>query len=125
MMWLPTYAHVVRMHEKLIAKTGGSHGVRSADLIESALYRASAAFEGVEAYPTITDKAAAIGCGLIQNHGFIDGNKRVGIAIMLLVLRQNGVIISYTQPELIHVGLSIARGDMDVPQLAAWIREHI
>lgn len=78
----------------------------------------------MEAHPTIIDKAAAIGCGLTQNHGFVDGNKRIGVTTMLLILRRNGISLTYTQEELVQLGLDVAQGMMDVAQVAEWIREH-
>ena len=125
MIWLPTTAQVIRLHEKLIARTGGSDGVRDAGLIESAVMRAMAQYGGVEAYPTIPDKAAAVCCGLIQNHGFIDGNKRIGIATMLLILRKNGVCPDYTQAELVCLGLDAAQGLLSVEEVSAWIHAHV
>lgn len=124
MIWLPTTENVLLLHQKLVAASGGADGVRDMGLIESALARAQAAFGGVEAYTGIIAKAAALGCGLTQNHGFVDGNKRIGMATMLLVLRRNGIRLSYTQEELIALGLSVAQGNDDVEQIAAWIENH-
>ena len=70
--------------------------------------RANAAFGASEAYPTIEEKAAAVCCGLIGNHGFIDGNKRIGVMVLLLLLSKNGVDLRYTQGELIRLGLDAA-----------------
>lgn len=123
-MWLPALDHVLLLHKKLIEQTGGADGVRDLGLIESALQRAYAAFGGVEAHPGVIGKAAAVGCGLTQNHGFIDGNKRIGMASMLLILRRNGIALSYTQDELVQLGLSVAQGKMDVPQVREWIENH-
>ena len=124
MSWLPTLQQLILLHEKTVARTGGAQGVRDAGLIESALMRASAEFGGVEAYPTTAQKAAAVCCGLIGNHGFVDGNKRIGVMAMLLILRQNGVTLNYTQPELIRLGLEAAQGLLDVEDVAAWIESH-
>lgn len=124
MMWLPALDHVLLLHKKLIEQTGGADGVRDLGLIESALQRAYAAFGGVEAHPGVIGKAAAVGCGLTQNHGFIDGNKRIGMASMLLILRRNGIALSYTQDELVQLGLSVAQGKTDVPQVREWIENH-
>lgn len=124
MIWLPTIENVLLLHHKLIEATGGADGVRDLGLIESALSRALAAFGGVEAYSGLAEKAAAVGCGLTQNHGFVDGNKRIGMAAMLLILRRNGVQLSYSQDELVGLGLEVAQGCADVEQVAAWIRQH-
>lgn len=124
MIWLPTVENVLLLHQKLIDRSGGSAGVRDLGLIESALARAEAAFGGVEAHQGIIRKAAAVGCGLTQNHGFVDGNKRIGMAAMLLILRRNGVKLAYTQAELVTLGLEVAQGKADTEQVAAWIARH-
>lgn len=124
MIWLPTVEHILLLHRKMIACSGGSSGVRDMGLIESAIARGQAAFGEVELYSSIEQKSAAIGCGLTQNHGFVDGNKRIGMAAMLLILRRNGVHISYTQQELIELGLAVAQGVLDVEETTAWIQRH-
>jgi len=124
MIWLPTTENVVLLHQKLIEASGGSAGVRDIGLIESAVNRAKAAFSGVEAHPGIVAKAAAVGCGLTQNHGFVDGNKRIGMAVLLLILRRNGVHLSYTQDELVALGLAVAQGDADLEKVQNWIEQH-
>ncbi|MBR2924137.1 MAG: type II toxin-antitoxin system death-on-curing family toxin [Clostridia bacterium] len=123
-MWLPTIDNILLLHQKMAEQSGGSSGVREIGLIESALARGQAAFGDVELYPAIEQKAAAIGCGLTKNHGFLDGNKRIGMATMLLILRRNGVLLSYTQEELIALGLAVAQGAADVEEMTAWIQEH-
>lgn len=124
MIWLPTTENVLLLHRKLVEASGGSAGVRDIGLIESALNRAKSAFAGVEAHPGIVAKAAAVGCGLTQNHGFIDGNKRIGMAVMLLILRRNGVALAYTQDELVALGLAVAQGTADVEHVENWIETH-
>lgn len=121
MIWLPTIEHVLRLHTKLVARTGGSVGVRDVGLIESALARPKSGYGDVELYPIVDEKAAALCCGLIGNHGFVDGNKRIGVAVMLLVLAKNGVSIRYTQDELINLGLSIALGQIREKDVVGWI----
>lgn len=120
----PTCAQVVEFHRRIIAATGGCDGLRSTALLESALARAHAGFDGQQLYPSIEAKAAAAGCGLIQNHPFADGNKRIGIAVMLLILRSNGITPHYTQAELIALGLDVASGTIDIPQVTDWIHTH-
>lgn len=124
MIWLPTIDHILLLHQKMIACSGGSAGVRDIGLIESALARGQAAFGDIELYPAIGQKAAAIGCGLTKNHGFVDGNKRIGMASILLILRRNGVQLAYTQEELIALGLAVAQGLFDVEETLSWIQKH-
>ena len=123
-IWLPELSDVMRFHTMVSEATGGADGVREAGLVDSALARASAAFGGVEAYPDVIGKAAAAGCGLVQNHGFIDGNKRIGVAVMLLILRRNGVTLRYTQDELAQLGFGLAQGLLSVPETIRWIEDH-
>jgi len=124
MIWLPTIEHILLLHQKMISCSGGSAGVRDLGLIESALARGQASFGEVELYPDIEQKAAAIGCGLMQNHSFVDGNKRLGMATMLLILRRNGVQLAYTQEELIDLGLAVAQGTANVKEVTEWIQAH-
>jgi len=86
--------------------------------------RASAEFGGVEAYPSVAQKAAAVCCGLISNHGFVDGNKRIGVMAMLLILSKNGVLLQYSQQELIRLGLDAAQGLLSVENVTDWIESH-
>ena len=109
----------------MLARTGGSGGVRDIGLIESALARGSAAFGGVEAYPDDMHKIAAITCGLIQNHGFVDGNKRVGIAVFLLLSQDYGVRLQYTQDDLIELGFHIAADHWHVDRVTDWMKRHL
>lgn len=125
MIWFPTVQQIIKLHDKVTERTGGYRGVRDLGLIESAIMRAQAQYGGVEAYNTIAEKASAVCCGLIGNHGFVDGNKRIGIMTMLLILRKNGIALRYTQAELICMGLDIAQGNIDVHGVAAWIEAHI
>lgn len=124
MIWLPTVDQVIRAHERLIERTGGSMGTRDAGLIESAIMRAHAGFGDQELYPTVAEKAAAVGLGLVCNHGFIDGNKRIGILMLLLILAQNGVRLQYTQRELIDLGLEAAQNHHATDSVARWIDVH-
>lgn len=118
-------ADVLLFHEKIIDKTGGGKGVRDIGLIESALSRAFVTFDGVELYGSIISKVSATVYSLIRNHGFIDGNKRIGIAVMLLLLQLNHINISFTQEELVKLGLGIASGLINETQISSWIEEHI
>lgn len=125
MMWFPSLEQVLLIHERLVSLTGGTAGIRDIGLIESALSRANAAFGGVEAHPGLLAKAAAVCCGLTQNHGFVDGNKRIGITTMLLLLQKNGICLQYQQEELVQLGLSVAQGLSNVSDVENWLTNHI
>ncbi len=117
-------ADIILLHEKVIAKTGGSQGIRDINLIESGIGRAFATFDGKDLYKTIEAKIAVITHSLISNHGFIDGNKRVGIVAMLLLLKLNGYTLCYSQQELIDLSLGIAAGKFNEHDIQAWITGH-
>lgn len=124
MMRSLSIANIRLMHQKLIDQTGGSHGIRDINLIESAVNRAFVTFDNNDLYKTVEDKIVAITFGLVNNHGFIDGNKRIGVAAMLLLLKLNGYILQYSQQELIGLGISIADGSMDEFDIKEWIKQH-
>lgn len=115
---------VLLLHQLLAEATGGSIGVRDEGLLDSALEQAFSGFGDREFYPTKEEKGARLGFSLISNHAFVDGNKRIGIYIMLTFLEMNGIRIHCTDKELVTVGLSVADGSMDYDQLLQWIHEH-
>ena len=84
-------------HDRIIERTGGSKGIRDKDLLESAINKPFQTFDGEDLYKDIIDKISAITFSLINNHGFIDGNKRIGVSVMLLLLKLNDIEIKYTQ----------------------------
>ena len=112
------------LHKLLAEETGGSIGVRDEGLLESALESAFSSFGGNEFYPTMEEKGARLGYTLISNHAFVDGNKRIGIYIMLIFLEVNGIRLECTNEELIEVGLSVAGGTMGYEALLNWVIEH-
>ena len=104
--------------------TGGSVGVRDEALLDSALENTFAGFGGEEFYPCKEEKGARLGYTLISNHAFVDGNKRIGIYVMLSFLEMNGIRISCTDDEIVTVVLSVADGSMKYGQLLQWVIDH-
>lgn len=115
---------VLLLHQILAAATGGSAGVRDEGLLDSALESAFAGFGDREFYPTKEEKGARLGYALIANHAFVDGNKRIGIYVMLSFLEMNGIRIRCTDEELVHIGISVADGSMGYPELLKWVVSH-
>ena len=115
---------VVMLHEQLICETGGSTGIRDDGLLESALEAPFQEFGGVSVYPSEQQKAARLGFGLIKNHPFVDGNKRIGAHAMLVFLELNGIELNHTSEELSEIILNLAAGDADLQSLLSWILEH-
>ena len=115
---------VLLLHQILAEATGGSAGVRDEGLLDSALEAAFAGFGDREFYPTKEEKAARLGYSLISNHAFVDGNKRIGIYVMLSFLEMNGIRLSCTDEEIVHIGLSVADGSMGYDELVDWVIYH-
>lgn len=119
-----TITQAIKVHTQLITETGGSAGVRDYGLLESAILSPFQTFDGGEIYPSVKQKAAQMCYALISNHPFVDGNKRIGVVVMMLLLELNGQNLHYTQQELIDLGLSIAKSEMEPEQIEKWLDEH-
>ena len=115
---------VLLLHKIMAQATGGSVGVRDEALLEAALDNAFSGFGDTEFYPTKEEKAARLGYELISNHAFVDGNKRIGMYVMLSFLEMNGIRIRCTDEELVHAGLSTADGSMGYEELLSWVISH-
>ena len=114
----------MRLHKILINDTGGSHGLRDESLLESALNVLFSSFEGVELFPTLLEKAARLAFGLVNNHPFIDGNKRIGIMAMQVMLQMNGIVFCCNNDELVELGLSIAKGELKYEDILKWLKTN-
>ena len=123
-MILLTKDEIIKIHQKLIDRTGGSQGLRDEGLLESAIYSAEMQYEDVEQYPTAEEKAARLCFSLTNNHAFVDGNKRIGVVVLLMTLRLNNISLAYSQSELFRLGLSVAKGESGYESILTWINEH-
>ena len=123
-MILLTKELILLLHDDLIREFGGSYGVREEGLLESAVYAPFQSFQGTELYPSVCQKAARLGYGLVKNHAFVDGNKRIGAHAMLVFLSLNHIELKYTQKELADMILSIAAGTSEYEDLLQWIIDH-
>lgn len=119
-----TAAQVLFIHARLIAETGGATGIRDLGLLEAAVARPKATFDGKDLYPEIVTKAAALMASLVRNHPFIDGNKRVGVAAAGIFLQQNGRRLVATNAEIEALALSVAKGALTVDQIPEWLGQH-
>ncbi len=115
---------LLKMHSDLLAQTGGLDGLRDEGLLESALAAPFQTYDAQELFRSIQEKAARLAYGLIQNHPFIDGNKRIGTHAMLVLLALNGIELIYTQDELSDIILKIAASTASYEDLLAWILKH-
>ena len=115
---------VLSLHRLLSESTGGDAGVRDEGLLASALDTPFAGFGDTAFYPTTEEKGARLGYGLVANHAFVDGNKRIGLLVMLVFLEMNGVPLSCTDDEMVRVGLSLADGSLSYEALLGWVIGH-
>jgi len=112
------------MHKELINETGGLDGIRDKGLLDSAISVPFQKFNNQDLFPTIQQKAARLGYGIIKNHAFVDGNKRIGAHTMLIFLAINGIELDYTQEELYTIILDIADNKLELADLTKWIIKH-
>ena len=117
-------AKVKLLHQLMAEATGGSVGVRDEGLLDSAIEGAFATFDGVELYPSKEEKAAKLGYSLISNHAFVDGNKRIGVYVMLSFLELNGIHIEAADEDVVSLGLGVADGSMEQKDILDWIHKH-
>ena len=115
---------ILQIHSSLITKTGGIDGIREYNLLDSSLKSIFQTFDGKELCPSILDKAAQLYYSLIENHPFLGGNKRIGVYLMLIFLKINGIDQNYSQEELIDFGLKIASGKMKKDEIKEWSGNH-
>lgn len=123
-MRLLTLGEVFALHRRILVETGGAPGVRDLNAIASAVSQQRVSAGGVDAYPTVIEKAAALAYSLVGNHGFIDGNKRVGHATMEVLLVLNGIDITASVDEQERLMLSLAAGKVSRIELVEWLRAN-
>ena len=117
-----TPEQVLFIHSRLVTETGGSHGLRDLALLESAVARPRATFDSKELYPDLFTKAAALMDSLINNHPFLDGNKRTGITATGLFFRINGWELTASSEELVACTMRVAMEGLEIDELANWLR---
>ena len=115
---------VLALHALQAARFGGSRRLRDRGALESAVARPQMTFGGEDLYPDVAAKAAALHHSLVQNHPFVDGNKRVGAHAMVLFLLANGFEPEFGPAELTQVTFAVARGELAAEALAIWIRQR-
>lgn len=123
MIWL-NETQIISLHRDVVNATGGSDGLRLEGLLQSALAAPLQTYDDKELFPSLTEKAARLAFGLTRFHPFVDGNKRIGVHAMLVVLALNGVQLTYTQKELSDLFLSLAAGEIGYDELRDWVDAH-
>lgn len=120
-----TLNQVLDLYRQLMAQSGGAAGIRDLNALESALAQPRATYAGEDLYPTLIDKAAILCYLLVQNHPFIDGNKRIGHAAMEVFLLLNGYEIQASVDKQEHIILAIASSQMKRVAFAQWLADHV
>ena len=115
---------VLFLHSRLIAETGGAHGIRDLGRLLSALGRPQATFEEKELYPDLFAKTAALMDSLVRNHPYVDGNKRTAIASAALFLRINGYHLVVDNDEMVSFTLACAQSQITLDDISDWFKRH-
>jgi death-on-curing protein len=120
-----TVNEVLESYSRIMQQSGGLVGIRDMGALESAVAQPQMTFDGDELYPTIIEKASALGFSLIQNHPFADGNKRTGHAAMETFLVVNNYQINASTDEQVNAILKVASSEMSREEFTEWLRTHI
>jgi len=122
---LLTQAQVLTLHQRIIAQSGGADGVRDVGALESAIAQPEMSYDEQDLYPTLIDKVGALGFSLINNHPFVDGNKRIGHAAIEVTLLMNGYEIKASVDAQETTILAVAAGEMDRADFLHWLQQHV
>jgi death-on-curing protein len=119
-----TSEQVLFIHSRVIAETGGIHGVRDLGLLESAVARPQVTFDGKELYADVFIKAAALMDSLVNNHPFANGNKRTGVMSAGLFLLINGYKLKIPSTAMADITMRVATKKVTIEKLAQWMRKN-
>ena len=120
-----TVTEILDLHQRVISQSGGAPGVRDANALDSAVAQPAMTFGGQELYPGLPEKAATLAFGIVMNHPFVDGNKRVGHAAMETCLVLNGHALDAPVDEQEQVCLQLAAGQLRREDFTAWVQSHV
>lgn len=119
-----TLSEVLDLYGQIMEQSGGAVGIRDLSALESALAQPQMTFDGEELYPTIAEKASALGFSLIRNHPFVDGNKRTGHASLEVFFVLNGFEIKASADEQERIVLQLAAGELERDEFTDWLKAH-
>lgn len=119
-----TLEEVLFIHDQAVKRFGGSFGVRDIGLLESALARPLASFDGQDLYPSLFDKAAALIHSLLKNHPFVDGNKRTSFAVTGLFLQINGIKLINAHDDAIAFTMNVENNSINLEDISSWLKDH-
>lgn len=118
------YHQALWIYRRIVEETGGSPGIREEGLLRSALARPQATFGGQDLYPTLFEKASALAESLVRNHPFVDGNKRMALTCLRVMLRLNGYQVVASQEAKAHLIERIVLKELTVQDVAQWLSKH-
>ena len=124
-MQLLTLEQILKLHQRIIEQSGGGIGIRDKGILESALAQPEMSYGGQDLYPTLIEKVSALGFSLINNHPFVDGNKRIGHAAIEVTLLMNGYEIQADVNMQEAVILAVAASKMDRETFLKWLQKHV
>lgn len=124
-MQLLTLEQVLELHQRIIEQSGGGIGIRDKGILESALAQPEMSYGGQDLYPSLIEKVSALGFSLINNHPFVDGNKRIGHAAVEVTLLMNGYEIQADVDTQEAVILAVAASEMNRKSFLEWLLKHV
>lgn len=119
-----TLIEVLELHRRILGQSGGASGIRDIGLLESAIAQPRMTYGQQDLYPSLLKKAAALEYSMIMNHPFVDGNKRIGHAVMEIFLIFNGMEIDALVEEQEQLILAIAAGMLGRERLVEWLKQN-
>lgn len=119
-----TVTQVLFIHDRAVKMFGGSFGVRDLGLVDSAVARPQASFDGQDLYQNIFDKAAALLQSLLKNHPFVDGNKRTALSSASILLELNGYKLKNSHKEEVEFAIKVDNQNLTLEQISAWLKNH-
>ena len=118
------YRQTLWIYKRIVEETGGSPGIRDEGLLRSALARPQTTFGGQDLYPTLFEKTAALAESLVRNHPFVDGNKRMALACLRVMLKMNGYQVSVPQDAKVDLVRRIVLKELTVQDVSEWLAKH-
>lgn len=115
---------IIKLHEAIYERYGGDVGVLNDGMLDSALQAPFQTFGGEELIPDTKEKIVRLAFGLIKNHAFRDGNKRIGALVLLTLLELNGYKVKATNAEFVDIIMGVAVSEKDEKDLLEWVEVH-
>jgi death on curing protein len=119
-----TPQQVLLIHDQMVKRFGGSHGIRDIGLVESAVARPRATFDGMDLYESIFEKAAALLQSLLKNHPFVDGNKRTALVSAAIFMKMNGYNLINQHEEEVEFGVNVDNKRLSLEKIAKWLEKN-